>query len=76
MVRCTHVKATEAPPGRAPADAPRAPQDAPPGRGADLRPPGPRQPRWSEVAGHGTVLLQRDPDLVRSLIEWFQLTLG
>jgi dienelactone hydrolase len=38
--------------------------------------PGPRQIRWSDVAGHGTVLLQRDPDLVRSLVEWFQLTLG
>ena len=38
--------------------------------------PGPRQMRWSETVGHGTVLLQRDPDLVRSLIEWFQLTLG
>jgi dienelactone hydrolase len=38
--------------------------------------PGPRQPRWSDTAAHGTVLLSRDPDLVRSLIEWFQLTLG
>lgn len=36
---------------------------------------GPRQMRWSTTAGHGTVLLSRDPDLVRSLIEWFQLTL-
>src|SRR5690606_25050830 len=26
--------------------------------------PGPRQIRWSEVTAHGTVLLQRDPDLV------------
>lgn len=39
-------------------------------------PPGPRQMQWSETAGHGTVLLGRDPDLVRSLVEWFQLTLG
>ena len=38
--------------------------------------PGPRQMRWSTTAGHGTVLLSRDPDLVRSLIEWFQLTLS
>jgi dienelactone hydrolase len=38
--------------------------------------PGPRQMRWSDTGAHGTVLLARDPDLVRSLIEWFQLTLG
>jgi len=38
--------------------------------------PGPREMRWSETAGHGTVLLSRDQDLVRSLVEWFQLTLG
>jgi len=38
--------------------------------------PGPRDIRWSEVAAHGTVLLGRDPDLVRSLVEWFQGTLG
>lgn len=37
---------------------------------------GARQMRWSDAAAHGTVLLSRDPDLVRSLIEWFQLTLG
>jgi acetyl esterase/lipase len=37
---------------------------------------GPRDVRWSEAAAHGTVLLARDPDLVRSLVEWFQLTLG
>jgi len=37
---------------------------------------GMRQMRWSETAAHGTVLLARDPDLVTSLIEWFQLTLG
>ncbi len=36
---------------------------------------GPRQMRWSTTPAHGTVLLSRDPDLVRSLIEWFQLTL-
>jgi dienelactone hydrolase len=38
--------------------------------------PGPRQLRWSDASAHGTALLARDPDLVRSLIEWFQLTLG
>jgi dienelactone hydrolase len=39
-------------------------------------PPGPREVRWSSVAAHGTSLLSRDPDLVRSLVEWFQQTLG
>jgi dienelactone hydrolase len=39
-------------------------------------PPGIRQMRWSDTAAHGTVLLARDPDLVRSLVEWFQQTLG
>jgi hypothetical protein len=39
-------------------------------------PPGIRQMRWSDTAAHGTVLLARDPDVVRSLVEWFQLTLG
>lgn len=38
--------------------------------------PGPREVRWSSVTGHGTLLLSRDPDLVRALVEWFQLTLG
>jgi dienelactone hydrolase len=38
--------------------------------------PGLRQMRWSDATGHGTVLLTRDPDLVRSIIEWFQGTLG
>lgn len=37
---------------------------------------GPRDLRWSDVAAHGTVLLSRDPDLVRSLVDWFQGTLG
>jgi hypothetical protein len=36
---------------------------------------GVRQMRWSTVSGHGTVLLARDADLVRSVVEWFQLTL-
>jgi alpha-beta hydrolase superfamily lysophospholipase len=39
-------------------------------------PPGIRQMRWSETAAHGTLLLARDPDVVRSLVEWFQQTLG
>jgi dienelactone hydrolase len=38
--------------------------------------PGPREQRWSNVPAHGTVLLQRDTDLIRSLVEWFQQTLG
>lgn len=38
-------------------------------------PPGTRDMRVSDVAAHGTVLLARDPDLVRTLIEWFQATL-
>lgn len=37
---------------------------------------GPRDIRWSDIAAHGTVLLSRDADLVRSLVEWFQGTLG
>ena len=39
-------------------------------------PPGPREVRWSDIASHGTILLSRDPELVRALVEWFQLTLG
>jgi dienelactone hydrolase len=38
--------------------------------------PGPREVRWSSVAAHGTLLLQRDGDLIQSLVEWFQQTLG
>lgn len=37
---------------------------------------GPRQVRWSTTAAHGSVLLARDSDLVRALIEWFQQTLA
>jgi dienelactone hydrolase len=37
---------------------------------------GQREQRWSTIPAHGTVLLQRDADMVRSLVEWFQLTLG
>ena len=36
---------------------------------------GPRDQRWSTIAAHGTLLLQRDADMVRSLVEWFQQTL-
>jgi dienelactone hydrolase len=38
--------------------------------------PGPREIRWSETTAHGTLLLAQDADLVRSLVEWFQRTLG
>lgn len=38
--------------------------------------PGPREMRWSDTPAHGTVLLSREPELVRSLVEWFQRTLG
>lgn len=36
---------------------------------------GARDVRWSSVPAHGTILLSRDPDLLRSLVEWFQRTL-
>ena len=35
-----------------------------------------RETRWSETPAHGIALLAREPDLVRSLVEWFQRTLG
>jgi dienelactone hydrolase len=38
-------------------------------------PPGTREMRFSETAAHGTILLMRDSDLVRALVEWFQATL-
>jgi alpha-beta hydrolase superfamily lysophospholipase len=31
---------------------------------------------WSEVPAHGTLLLADQPDLARTLVEWFQRTLG
>ena len=37
---------------------------------------GPRDQRWSTIPAHGTLLLQRDADMMRSLVEWFQQTLG
>jgi alpha-beta hydrolase superfamily lysophospholipase len=38
--------------------------------------PGVREIRWSDMPAHGTVLLAREPELVRALVEWFQRTLG
>ena len=40
------------------------------------KPPGPRELQFSDAAAHGTQLLARDPDLGRSIVEWFQRTLG
>jgi pimeloyl-ACP methyl ester carboxylesterase len=34
-----------------------------------------RETRTLDNAGHGTVMLSRDPDLTRSLVDWFQRTL-
>ena len=39
-------------------------------------PSGAREVRWSNVPAHGTMLLARDGDLVRQLVEWFQRTLS
>jgi dienelactone hydrolase len=39
-------------------------------------PAGAREVRWSSVSAHGTVLLARDADLVRQLVDWFQRTLS
>ena len=38
--------------------------------------PGMREMRWSDTPAHGTVLLAREPDLARGLVEWIQRTLG
>jgi carboxymethylenebutenolidase len=38
--------------------------------------PGLREMQWAETPAHGTVLLAREPDLTRSLVEWFRRTLG
>jgi dienelactone hydrolase len=35
-----------------------------------------RELLWSDTPAHGTVLLARQPDLTRTLVEWFQRTLG
>jgi len=37
---------------------------------------GTREVRWSSAPAHGTILLTRDGDLVRQLVEWFQRTLA
>jgi hypothetical protein len=37
---------------------------------------GSRETRFSETTAHGTLLLARDPDLIRALVEWFQRTLS
>jgi hypothetical protein len=34
-----------------------------------------RETRTLDNAGHGTTMLSRDPDLGRSLVDWFQRTL-
>jgi dienelactone hydrolase len=39
-------------------------------------PPGPRELHWADVPAHGTLLLARDSDLARALVDWFQRTLG
>ncbi len=31
---------------------------------------------WSSAPAHGTTLLSRDPDIARTLVDWFQQTLG
>jgi len=38
-------------------------------------PPGTRETRLSDVTGHGTMLLSRDAEIARTLVEWFQATL-
>ncbi|MSO45826.1 MAG: hypothetical protein EXQ59_03540 [Acidobacteria bacterium] len=35
-----------------------------------------REVHWSSIPAHGSVMLSRDTDLARSLVEWFQRTLG
>jgi dienelactone hydrolase len=34
-----------------------------------------RESRTPDAAGHGTMMLDRDPDLARALVDWFQRTL-
>jgi alpha-beta hydrolase superfamily lysophospholipase len=41
-----------------------------------MDPPGLREVYWSETVAHGTMLLAREPDLLRVVVEWFQRTLG
>jgi acetyl esterase/lipase len=37
--------------------------------------PGVREIQWAETPAHGTILLAREPDVARRLVEWFQRTL-
>jgi len=36
---------------------------------------GAREVRLSDALAHGTMLLQRDPDLIAGLVDWFRRTL-
>jgi dienelactone hydrolase len=38
--------------------------------------PGVREVQWAETPAHGTVLLAREPEMARILVQWFQRTLG
>ena len=42
----------------------------------ELATTGSREMQWAETPAHGTALLAREPDLVRSLVEWFRRTLA
>jgi dienelactone hydrolase len=42
----------------------------------ELAATGSREMQWSETPAHGTALLAREPDLNRSLVEWFRRTLA
>ena len=42
----------------------------------ELAATGSREMQWAETPAHGTALLAREPDLVRSLVEWFRRTLA
>jgi len=37
--------------------------------------PGPREARFSETTAHGTILLARDPEMARAVVDWLQATL-
>jgi dienelactone hydrolase len=42
----------------------------------ELAATGSREMQWSETPAHGAALLAREPDLNRSLVEWFRRTLA
>ena len=42
----------------------------------ELAATGSREMQWSDTPAHGTALLAREPDLNRSLVEWFRRTLA